>query len=94
MWRVVENSSSVKPEAIDRNLSERYVYVRKDFEEVQNLDQDGKPTGETHWRYLEQKIPVSDWEIYQTAIVADTKSDENAMNIEYIAMMCDVDLDV
>lgn len=94
MWKTVENSSSVKPDAIDRTSSQAVVYVRKDFEEVPNVDEEGNPTQGTHWKYKEQTIPKEDWAAYEKAIEADSKCDVNAANIEYIAMMTDVDLDV
>ena len=43
MWKTVENSSSVKPDAIDTTSSQAVVYVRKDFEEVPNVDEEGNP---------------------------------------------------
>lgn len=94
MWKTVENSSSVKPDAIDRTSSQAVVYIRKDFEKVPNVDEEGNPTQGTHWKYKEQTIPKEDWAAYEKAIEADSKCDVNAANIEYIAMMTDVDLDV
>lgn len=94
MWKAVENSSSVKPDTVDTTSSQAVVYVRKDFEEVPNVDEEGNPTQGTHWKYEEQTIPKEDWAAYEKAIEADSKCDVNAANIEYIAMMTDVDLDV
>lgn len=63
-WRKAANSDSVKPAAIDTTTSRKSVFVRKDFEEVPTLDEDGVRIG-THWEYMEQKIPKEDWEIYE-----------------------------
>lgn len=94
MWRIVENSTNVKPEAVDKTTSQAVVYVRKEFEEVPNVDPEGGTAQGTHWRYLEQEVPVGDWDVYEKALEADAKSEANAANIEYIAMMADIDLDI
>lgn len=94
MWKTVENSSSVKPAEIDRESSQAVVYVRKDFQEVPNVDPEGGQAEGTHWRYLEQTIPKEDWSTYEKAMEADGKADDNAADILYIAMMADIDLDI
>lgn len=71
-WRKAENSDSTKPAEIDRTASRKFVYVRKDFEEVPTLEQDGKQTG-THWEYMEKKIPKEDWETYEQ-VMTNTSS--------------------
>lgn len=63
-WKKAANSDSVKPAAIDATTSRKFVFVRKDFEEVPTIDQDGEQIG-THWEYMEQKIQKEDWEIYE-----------------------------
>ncbi|MBP5163250.1 MAG: hypothetical protein ILP16_09790 [Spirochaetales bacterium] len=94
MWRRSENASSVKPLEVDETISEVFVYVRKDFEEVPTLDEEGHETGDTHWVYLEQAVPKEDWATYQKALEANEKADDNMANIMYIAMMADIDLDI
>lgn len=93
MWKLAENSSDIKPAEIDRESSSSVVYVRKDFEEVPNVDPEGQEAEGHHWRYLECAVPKDDWDAFETAMIADEKSDTNAADIEYIAMMTDVDLD-
>ena len=61
MWKIVENSTSEKPEAIDESSSNSIVYVRKDFKEIEAEDS-------THWQYLENEIPKADWETYKTLL--------------------------
>ena len=67
MWIKSSNSDSVKPAEIDRTSSAAVVYVRKDFREVPSLDMDGEQTG-THWEYMENAVPVEDWETYEQVI--------------------------
>ena len=67
MWIHAENSSSVKPAAIDRTSSSRVIYVRKDFVEIPEAELDGQ-TYPAHWSYSEQAIPVEDWEAYNEII--------------------------
>ena len=94
MWRRSENASSVKPLEVDETISEVFVYVRKDFEEVPTLDEEVHETGDTHWVYLEQAVPKEDWATDQKALEANEKADDNMANIMYIAMMADIDLDI
>ena len=94
MWKLVENSDSVKPAEIDRTSSDAVVYVRKDFVEVPNVDPEGGEGEGTHWRDLENAIAKEDWESYEKALQAESKSEDNAADIAYIAMMTDIDLDV
>lgn len=61
MWKIVENSTSEKPEAIDESSSNSIVYVRKDFKEIETEDS-------THWQYLENEIPKTDWETYKALL--------------------------
>lgn len=94
MWKLVENSDSVKPAEIDRASSDAVVYVRKDFVEVPNMDPEGGEGEGTHWKYLENEIAKEDWGSYEKALQAESKSEDNAADIAYIAMMTDIDLDV
>lgn len=63
-WRKAENSDSVKPAIIDKVSSRKYVFIRKDFEEVPTLDESGEQVG-THWEYYEKRILKEDWETYE-----------------------------
>lgn len=91
MWHRAANDSSVKPAEADRTLSGKYVYIRKNFIETPTLDMDGEKIG-THWEYDEMAIPLDDWEAFQTAMGADERSRDNAANIDYLAMMSDIEL--
>lgn len=85
MWRLTQNSDSVKPLDVDTESSSKYVYVRKDFEEIPMLDQDGEQIG-THWQYMENKVPKDGWDVYELQM-------RNAADIEYLSMMTDVNLE-
>ena len=85
MWRLTQNSDSVKPLDVDTESSGKYVYVRKDFEEVPMFDQDGEHIG-THWQYMENKISKESWDVYELQM-------RNAADIEYLSMMTDVDME-
>ena len=63
MWKQSENSNNTKPSEVDYSSSEKYVIIRKDFEEVENVEDEG-----THWRYMENHILKEDWETYQEII--------------------------
>ena len=91
-WRLSENSSSVKPEEVDKTSSRKNVYVRKDFVEVPTLDMDGQETGETHWQYMEMTVLKADWEVYETAINTTDLAEQNEADIAYIAMETGIEL--
>ena len=90
MWYQSENSDAIKPAEIDETSSQSYIYARKDFEEVPIYDQLGQQIG-THWRYMENKINKSDWDMYssllnneekiakQGADIAPTENNETAL---------------
>lgn len=71
MWYANENGSAEKPVAVDRDSSKIFVYVRKDFEEVEATDETP-----AHWKWQEQKIRKEDWTIYQTVIGHDEALDD------------------
>ena len=73
------------PEDVDMNSSPTTVYLRRNIEEVEREDPE---TGDTHTVYVyeEAKLSHADYAIYREEL--------NAANIDYIAAMTDVDLDV
>ena len=54
MWRLAQNSDNIKPAEVDDTSSSKYVYVRKDFTEVEIKNQEGETY--TVWQYYENKI--------------------------------------
>lgn len=80
MWYRNENGSNVKPESVDSTSSKQYVYIRKDFEEVASTEEIP-----AHWTWMELKIRKEEYPVYLQA-------ETNAANIDYIAMMTDVEI--
>ena len=77
MWYTNENGNSVKPSALDQDSSKKFVYVRKDFEEVPESGE-GDQKIPAHWKWLETKIPKEDWMIYEQVL-------ENADDVETLS---------
>lgn len=67
MWRRSENGSLDKPLEIDKESSKKYVYVRKNFEEVPAANETP-----AHWRWDETKVPKEDWEVYEKILGHDS----------------------
>lgn len=84
MWHTSENGSQEKPAAIDRTSSQKYVIIRKQFEQVPTYDEEGQEIG-YHWKYLEAFIPKEFYDIFEQV-------ETNKADIAYIAMMADIDL--
>lgn len=89
MW--VKAESTVRPEEIDKTSSAKYVLIRKDIQEVPAYDSEGKEEG-TKFEYLENAVLKSDWDTYEAAMEAKQTGNDNSADIEYIAMMSDIDL--
>lgn len=60
MWDIVENSNDIKPEELDTTSSPDTVYMRKDFELIEESD-----NNPAHYRYLEKKITRQAYDIYK-----------------------------
>lgn len=86
MWRISENSDSVKPLEIDEISSNSVVYVRRNFEEITKKDIDGNEIGKA-WRYEENEIPKKDWETYKELL------DNQQSIIETNQMLTDLELE-
>lgn len=71
MWYRNENGSDIKPSVIDKTTSKKFVYVRKDFVLIEATEDIP-----AHWQWMETKIPVDDWEIYEKTIDHDTALDD------------------
>ena len=63
MWYKNENGDLTRPADIDSTLSKKYVYVRKDFKQIEATEEIP-----AHWEWLETKVLKEDWEIYQNVI--------------------------
>ena len=80
MWYENENGDLTMPAAVDQTTSKVYVFVRKDFEAVQATEE--RPA---HYKWMERKIRKEDYPLY-------VQTETNTANIDYIAMMTDVDI--
>ena len=83
MWHYVE--SDEYPQTVDRTSSKNWVYVRRNIEEHERVDEMTSDTV-TYYAYEEIKLPKDTYPIYQ-------QEQANAANLDYIAMMNDIDLD-
>jgi len=83
MWYKTE--SNTRPTIIDSTSSKKWVYVRKNIEEHEREDE---TTGikEKFYSWEEMKIPKENYPIYELEV-------QNAANLDYLAMMNDIDLD-
>lgn len=79
-----EGTSSVYPSLVDTTSSKKWVYVRRNIEEHEREDDEG--IKEKFYRWEEQKIPKENYPIYELEV-------QNAANLDYLAMMSDIDLD-
>lgn len=82
MWYKTSNGELNKPAAIDTTSSAVYAYIRKDFVQIPASGEEGHEIPD-HWEWMEQKIPKEMFGVYR----------QTQANIEYIAMMTDVDLE-
>lgn len=83
MWYYAE--SNEHPQTVDSISSKNWVYVCRNIEEHERVDE---MTGDTvtYYTFEEMKIPKENYPIYELET-------QNAANIDYIAMMNDIDLD-
>lgn len=84
MWYKSENGNLEKPNDVDMLSSKAYVFVRKDFVQIPESGS-GNEVIPAHWEWLETKIRKEDYTMYLMA-------ESNAANIDYIAMMTDVEI--
>lgn len=88
IWNTVEGYQPTRPLEIDTTSSPTTVYLRRNIEEVPNVDPMGEPAEGTHWRYEEAQLTLDEYWEYQIEVnAADMKC-----QIDYIAMMTDVEL--
>lgn len=83
MWYIGE--STEYPILKDDTSSSNWIYVRRNVRTEQRTDE---ATGETVPVYIfeEMKVPRDEWELYKAV-------ERNTANIDYIAMMSDIDID-
>lgn len=76
------SESDTYPVIVDETSSPTTVYIRKDIVPVERIDGDGSTR--TVYQYQEAKLSKADYAIYL--------AEHNMANIDYIAMMTEVDL--
>ena len=84
MWYNVEGKE--RPKIVDETSSKKWVYVRRNIEEFEREDETDPTIKEKFYRWEEIKIRKEDYPIYQLEV-------QNAANLDYIAMMSDIDID-
>ena len=103
-WKIVTGSQEERPPVIDKTSSGKYVYLRRNIEKITREDTQEKPV--QLWQYEEAAIPQDEYAPYDTVVMeivqaelsnfAMVQAEQAAImqaNIEYIAMMADVDLE-
>ena len=83
-WYKCENGNSTRPAAQDTTSSKKWNYVRKDFRRIAAQEKDGQIYPE-HWEWMEMKVAKETWGAY-------LQGETNAANIDYIAMMADIEI--
>lgn len=81
-----DGESSVYPALVDTTSSKKWVYVRRNIEEFEREDETDPTIKEKFYRWEEMKIRKEDYPIYQLEV-------QNSANLDYLAMMSDIDLD-
>lgn len=82
MW--ITSEANYKPNTVDIATSKVYNYIRRNIHQEQREDDEGKIY--TVWVYEEKKISKENWELYKAV-------ERNSANIDYIAMMTDVEIE-
>lgn len=75
-----------RPETIDDTSSKKWVYLRRNIVECEREDETNPQIKEKFYKWEEMKIPKENYPIYELAV-------QNAANLDYLAMMSDIDLD-
>lgn len=79
-----KSESGSRPQEIDTTSSKKWNYVRKNITEEVRTDDDGNEY--IMYVYDECKIAKEDWSLYE-------QTTQNTADIEYIAVMSDIDLE-
>lgn len=104
VWETVTGSQESRPEAIDKTSSGKYVYLRRNFQRITRTNENSGTV--VLWQYEEAKVTQEEYAQYDTVVMeivqaeldsmASEQAEHNAAmlaNIEYIAMMADIDLE-
>lgn len=75
-----------RPAIVDEISSKKWVYIRRNIEEFEREDETDPTIKEKFYKWEEMKIPKENYPIYKLEV-------QNAANLDYLAMMSDIDLD-
>lgn len=75
-----------RPETIDDISSKKWVYLRRNIVECEREDETDPTIKEKFYKWEEMKIPKENYPTYELEV-------QNAANLDYLAMMNDIDLD-
>lgn len=102
-WKTVTGSQEQKPDVIDKTSSSKYVYLRRNIERITKTDERGSVL---LWQYDEAVVTQEEYAQYDTVVMEivqaeldnlaseqEKKTATMQANIEYIAMMADIDLE-
>lgn len=84
VFRQHEGSQESKPLSLDETSSSTLVYIRKNIQRISKEDNQSGNTVEL-WQYDEAELTPDEYKRYQI--------EHNTANIEYIAMMSDIELE-
>ena len=87
-----KSESTIKPELVDNTSSKTTVYLRKNIIEKERVDEE---TGEStsYYEYDEAKLTKEEYQEYLKELEIMDIQKQRA-DIDYIALMCGVDLEV
>lgn len=63
MWYKNENGDLTKPESLDNTSSSVYVYIRKEFKQIPEIQLEDQIIP-AHWEWLEMKVKKEDWYVF------------------------------
>lgn len=81
-WYYAE--SDTQPSTTDETSSKNWVYIRRNIQQKQRVDEESQ-LSTIYYGYEELKLLKSNYPIYQLEA-------QNAADLDYIAMMADIDL--
>lgn len=92
-YKIVEGFQPERPLEIDETSSRTTVYLRRNIEEVPNMDADGNPSEGTHWRYEEAQLTKEEYKIYSGLMEENKKIQGDLQSkIDYLSIMMDIEM--
>lgn len=78
------SEGATKPDEVCLNWSPKNVYLHRNIEQIEKTDEQGNAY--LVWAYEEAKLSRADYAIYAAELAQ--------ANVEYVAVMTDIDLDI